>query len=103
MKVMRMMTLADIASGVAPSWYFPLVIIMIVLISLLALFIILIVLLQPGNSQGLGALTGASADTYLGKNKGRGWESRLKKWTVVSSILLIILCVGFAVLVTYGA
>lgn len=96
-RVMRMMTLAD---GVAPDWYFPVTIIMVVIISILALFILLVVLLQPGNSEGLGALTGTGTDTYLSKNKGRTWEGRLKRLTVIAAILLVVLCIAFAILGT---
>ena len=96
-KVMRMMTLAD---GIAPDWHFPITVIMVVIIALLALFILLVVLLQPGNSEGLGALTGASTDTYLSKNKGRTWEGKLKRLTVIAAIALVVLCIGFALWTT---
>jgi len=96
--VMRMMMFAeDIAPGVTPDWYFPVTLVMVIITCLLAIFILLVVLLQPGNSEGLGALTGGSTDTYLGKNKGRTWEGKLKKITVIAAILLILFCIGLAV------
>ena len=86
------------AGGVAPGWYVPIKITLIVLISIIALFIILVVLLQPGNEEGLGAITGSTTDTYLGKNKGKSWEGRLKKLTIIAAILLVIFCIVFAVI-----
>lgn len=89
------------AVDIAPSWYIPIRITLIVLISLFALFIILVVLLQPGNSEGLGAISGSSGtDTYLGKNKSRTWESRLKKITIIAAVLLVLFCILFAILGT---
>ncbi|MCL1901186.1 MAG: preprotein translocase subunit SecG [Firmicutes bacterium] len=96
-EVMRMMMFAE---GIAPDWYFPVILIMVILTCLLAIFILLVVLLQPGNSEGLGALTGASTDTYLGKNKGKNWEGRLKKLTVIAAALLVVFCIALAILGT---
>ena len=48
------------------------VIISIVLI-LVSLVLIVAVLMQEGNKQGLGAISGA-ADTFLGKNKSKSAE-----------------------------
>lgn len=87
--------------GWAPDWYLPVRIVLISIISLLAIFIILVVLLQPGNSEGLGAITGSTnTDTYLGKNKGKSWEGRLKKLTIIAAVSIVVLCIAFGVLET---
>lgn len=83
---------------IRPGWYFPVRLILIILISILALFILLVVLLQPGNSEGLGAITGSTTDTYLGKNKSKSWEGKLKRLTVIAAVLIIVLCIIFAIL-----
>jgi len=49
-----------------------------------------VVLLQEGNSQGLGAISGA-AESYWGKNKGRSMEGTLSKLTTISAILFVVL------------
>ncbi len=54
-----------------------------------ALAIIILFLVQEGNDQGLGAVTGATSDSYYSKAKGRTLEEQLKRWTVIS-------CVGFS-------
>ena len=61
-----------------------------------ALFIILVVICQPGNSNGVGAL-GGQTETFLGKNKSKTFEHKMKKLTVVSGIIFGVLCVVFAI------
>ena len=56
-----------------------------------ALGIIILFLVQEGNDQGLGAVTGATTDSYYSKAKGRTLEEQLKRWTVFC-------CVAFAVI-----
>lgn len=61
-----------------------------------ALFIILVVICQPGNSNGVGAL-GGQTETFLGKNKSKTFEHKMKKLTVISGIVFGVLCVVFAI------
>ena len=56
-----------------------------------AIGIIVLFLVQEGNDQGLGAVTGATSDSYYSKAKGRTLEEQLKRWTVIC-------CVPFAVI-----
>lgn len=55
-------------------------IILTILFVLAGIAITVIVLMQEGNAQGLGAISGA-AETYWGKNKGRSIEGMLVKIT----------------------
>ena len=56
-----------------------------------ALGLIGIVLFQSGKSAGLsGAISGA-ADTFLSKNKARGLDAKLAKWTKWVAIVFVIL------------
>ena len=48
---------------------------------LFAIAIIVLFLVQEGNDQGLGAVTGATTDSYTVKAKGRTLEEQLKRWT----------------------
>ena len=70
---------------------------LLIVMALCALFIIVVVLFQPGNSSGVGAL-GGQTETFLSKNKGKTRESKLKKMTVVSFILLAVISITFAIL-----
>ena len=77
----------------------PLKIIFLVIMAICALFIILVVLFQPGNSSGVGAL-GGQTETFLGKNKSKTFEHKMKKLTVISGIIFGILSVVFAIVAT---
>ena len=69
----------------------------LVVMAVCAIFIILVVLFQPGNSSGVGAL-GGQTETFLGKNKSKTFEHRMKKLTIISSIVFAVLCVVFAII-----
>ncbi|MBQ7348837.1 MAG: preprotein translocase subunit SecG [Clostridia bacterium] len=71
-------------------------IVALVVMALCALFIILVVLFQPGNSSGVSAL-GGQTETFLGKNKSKTFEHRMKRLTVISGIVFAVLCIAFAV------
>ena len=75
------------------------IICLILLIAMLicAVASIVIVLFQPGNSTGIDAL-GGSSETFFGKNKGRSMESKMKKWTAISLIVLGVLSIVFYIL-----
>ena len=62
-----------------------------------AIFIILVVLFQPGNSSGISAINGSS-ETFYSKNKGKTFEHKMKKLTVISGIVFAVLCVVFAII-----
>ncbi|MBS5022112.1 MAG: preprotein translocase subunit SecG [Firmicutes bacterium] len=70
---------------------------MIALMCLAAIAAIILVLLQPGNSTGIDAL-GGSSETFFGKNKGKSIESRMKKWTVICLVVLVIFSICFYIL-----
>ena len=68
----------------------------IVVMFLAAAAAILLVLLQPGNSTGINAL-GGSSETFFGKNKGKSIEERMKKWTIICLVVLLVFSVIFFV------
>ena len=59
------------------------------LLILFCLLIILVVVLQEGNQQGLGVITGA-ADSFFSKNKARSWDSFAAGFVVFVIVLDII-------------
>ena len=69
--------------------YMGLSVTMIALMFLSAAAAIVLVLLQPGNSTGIDAL-GGSSETFFGKNKGKSIEARMKKWTIICLVILVI-------------
>ena len=71
--------------------------VLIVLSVLCAIFLILIILLQPGNSEGLGEIAGG-AETFLGKNKAKTVEGKLKIATVVIAIVFVLSILALTIL-----
>ncbi len=69
----------------------------LVLSILAAIFVIIVVIMQPGNSNGIGAVSGSS-ETFYGKNKGKTLESKMKKLTVIAVIVLAVCMIAFYVL-----
>lgn len=67
------------------------VIISIVLI-LVSLVLIVAVLMQEGNKQGLGAISGA-ADTFLGKNKAKSAEGKLLTITKIAAAVFVVIAI----------
>ncbi|MBQ2701818.1 MAG: preprotein translocase subunit SecG [Clostridia bacterium] len=77
--------------------YMGLSITMIVLMAIAAITAVILVLLQPSNSQGIDAL-GGSSETFFGKNKGKSIEAKMKKWTWICLVVLVIFSIVFYVL-----
>ena len=59
--------------------------------------IILVIILQQGNQQGLGVVSGV-ADSYLSKNKARSIDAKLARATKVIAALFIIFVIALNVL-----
>ncbi len=98
---MNMMNMLMASGGFWNVW--PVIkIVALVIMALCALFIVLVVIFQPGNSSGVGAL-GGQTETFLGKNKSKTFEHRMKKLTVISGIVFGVLCVTFAIVAYFAA
>lgn len=84
-----------------PVWVvksFPIIkIVLAVLICLLSIFIIVAVLSQKSEANGSNALTG-QADTFYNRNKGESLQGKIKKLTVIASILIFVFCVAFLII-----
>ena len=48
---------------------------------IVALALIAIVMLQSGKSAGLSGAIAGVADTFMSKNKAKGWDAKLARWT----------------------
>jgi preprotein translocase subunit SecG len=83
--------------------YWPVIkIIALVVMAICAIFIILVVLFQPGNSSGVGAL-GGQTETFLGKNKSKTFEHKMKMLTIIASVIFVVLSVVFAIVAFFAA
>lgn len=63
---------------------------------IVSVFVIIVVIIQPSNSDGIGAISGHS-ETFYGKNKSKTLESKLKKLTIVSISILAVCMIVFTV------
>lgn len=77
-------------------------IVALVVMALCAVFIILVVMFQPGNSSGVSAL-GGTTETFLGKNRSKTFEHKMKKMTVVSGIVFTALAIVFAIVALFAS
>ena len=78
-----------------------LAIVTVIIMAVAALASIVLILLQQGNSTGINAL-GGSSETFFGKNKGKTLESKMKKWTIICLVILLVFSVIYFV-VPYNA
>ncbi len=60
---------------------------------ILAIALVVVIMLQEGNTQGLGTITGG-ADTFLSKNKARSLDAFLSRWTKVFVIGFVLVVLG---------
>lgn len=64
-----------------------------ILMVIASIALIISVLLQSSDDNGLGALSGTSAETFFGKNKMNSLEGKLAMITKVSAIVFVVLAV----------
>ncbi len=76
-------------------WYYAKFVVL-ALMAICAIFLICVILFQPGNSSGVGAL-GGQTETFLGKNKSKTFEHKMRIMTIIASVILVVLCVVFAI------
>ncbi len=70
----------------------------LIISALCAVFIIVVIMLQPSNSNGIGAL-GGQQDTFYSKNKGKTLESKLRKLTVIAVSVMAVFMILYCVMV----
>ncbi|MBS5134013.1 MAG: preprotein translocase subunit SecG [Oscillospiraceae bacterium] len=68
-------------------------IILSVVLVLIALALIMVVMLQSGKSAGLSGTIAGVADTFMSKNKAKGWDAKLARWTKWVAIAFMVLLV----------
>lgn len=72
-----------------------------ILLALLSIVIIALVLLQQGRRAGINGTISGVADTFLSKNKAKTADALLKKLTVISGILFVVLAIAATAVATY--
>ncbi len=76
--------------------YSGLLIALMVVMALLAVGMIVVVMMQSGNQNNLGAITGA-AESFFGKNKAKTMEAKFKRWTVIIAVSMLVCSILFFV------
>ncbi len=64
---------------------------------IMSIAIIIVIILQEGNQQGVGVVTGG-ADTFFSKNKARSIDAFLSRWTKVFAVIFVLAVIGLNVL-----
>ena len=72
-----------------------------VVLGIVSIAIIVVIILQEGNQQGLGVVTG-SADSYFSKNKARSIDAFLSRWTKVFAAVFVLFVIALNVLSYFG-
>ncbi len=68
-----------------------------ILLAIVSIAIIVVIILQEGNQQGVGIVTGA-ADSYFSKNKARSIDAFLARWTKVFAAVFVVFVLALNVL-----
>ena len=65
----------------------------------IALAVIILTLIQTKDDAGLSStITGSSTNNFFEKNKGKTKEGKQKKWTIILSVIFVILTVVLGIL-----
>lgn len=76
-------------------------IILDIVLILISIVLIAVVLMQQGQRQGLGAISGG-AETFFGKNKARGLDAKLAKITKAATVAFIVLAIVTTIVVSHN-
>ena len=69
---------------------------------LISLVLIVSVLMQQGQRQGLGAISGG-AETFFGKGKAKGIDAKLAKLTKIAAVCFIVLAIAATIVVSHNS
>ncbi len=77
--------------------------VLVVILLLSSLVLIAAVLMQAGKSAGLsGSITGG-AETFFGKNKAKSYEGKLVLATKITSAVVFVVSLGFAIIARFAS
>ena len=83
--------------AISNELYITLSVICVILSVIAAVFVIIVVIMQPGNSDGIGAIGGHS-ETFYGKNKSKTLESKMRRLTIIAISVLFVCMIAFYIL-----
>lgn len=89
-----------------PDWVvnsFPIIkIVIVAVLALLSIAMIVLVVMQKSETNGVSAMTGRT-DTFYNRNKGATLQGKIRVLTIITAVLIMVLCVVFLVLNTIYA
>ncbi len=68
-----------------------------IVLGIVSIAIIVVIILQEGNQQGVGVVTGV-ADSYFSKNKARSIDAFLSRWTKIFATVFVLFVLALNVL-----
>ena len=83
--------------AISNELYITLSVICVILSVIAAVFVIIVVIMQPGNSDGIGAIGGHS-ETFYGKNKSKTLESKMRRLTIIAISVVFGCMIAFYIL-----
>ncbi len=94
------MLLANLLASGISDWTLKLIICIpsLIISVICAIFIIIVIMLQPSNSDGISALNGQQETFFADKkNKSKTLESKLRRLTVISIVIMAVCMIAFCI------
>ena len=87
---------AGTATWVVESW--PIIIFVIMcLLAVFSIAMIFMVVMQKSYTNGVSAISGQT-DTFYNRNKGATLQGKIKIWTIVCAVVIMVLCIIFLIM-----
>ncbi len=73
--------------------------ILVIIYAIVCLALIILATIQTKDAGGAsGTITGSSTNNFYEQNKGRTKEGKLKRYTIISGVLFVVLAVALSIL-----
>ena len=73
--------------------------ILLVIYAIVCVALIILATIQTKDSNGAsGTITGSSSNNFYEQNKGRTKEGKLKRMTIISGVLFVVLAIALSIL-----
>lgn len=73
--------------------------ILVVIYAIVCLTLIILATIQTKDANGAsGTITGSSTNNFYEQNKGRTKEGKLKRYTIIVSVLFVVLAIALSIL-----
>ena len=71
------------------------------LLIVFAIIMLIVIILQEGNQQGIGVVTGG-ADSFFSKNKARSIDAFLSRWTKIIAIGFVVFVIALNIFMFFA-